>query len=641
VDEELRNALIQLIHPLWKTTDGSMGWEEFFDIAASRLDVKTGAPRPVRERLSVTRRPEDRLSFLQNTYPGAVPYKSNFVVWDPETKAPVLVDEKGFSLRDLVDMAPIAAEVAGGIMGAAGAAITGAGLPAVGVAAGAGAAGGRALADYTFGAQRTVPQAMRDTAMDVGLNTLGEGAGQGLARLAARRAGRRAAVAGAAQRTGVPVTRGQASGSRAQQGLEEGISRFPGSNSIMADFVEEQERAMVQLSDDIGTALRGGGDPATVARANASVQSAARRMAGEFEETRALLENTVENLVGPDRPIQPTATLQALEDLKKLIASAPETAEGFSGPAMGWLSKIESDVATQGAIPFGVLRKARTFVNEAANFVPPGGSPTPGSQYLKSVAEAMTQDLDGAAQAASPEAHRAWRGLNHFIRSARDEGNMLGLDTITKVMGMDGDIKAYRWAMGEGGVQGSRRLAALRQTFTPDEWRLVASATWDNLGRPRAGMDWTPGTFLRNWQKLDATARRALFGGTEYAAVQQQIDDLVLLAGVRQGSQRMVNHSNTASSLLNALLMGGGAASLLTPHGGKLLAGAAMGAGASGAAAKAFTNQRFLTAAAQGVRVLDRAPNTLPAVLARMGAALADDPTTSEWFSQTFGHLIQ
>lgn len=191
---------------------------------------------------------------------------------------------------------------------------------------------------------------------------------------------------------------------------------------------------------------------------------------------------------------------------------------------------------------------------------------------------------------------------------------------------------------GRGGGAGPRGVSSTVTRLNPEEWSALASATWNNLGRRGADAAWSPNTFLTQWGKMPKSTKRILFQGTGFEDVTPMIDDLVRLSGAAKTSSGLMNKSNTAGATASSVLIGSlGALVGGTPGAGASLVGGVM---SSYAASKAFTNPKFVRGLTLGIRILDQNPNALPAVVARLGATLADeDEDVQAWFESTIGSL--
>jgi hypothetical protein len=642
MDEELKKAMDRLISRIYAADEPDMEWLPFYTQMSASLNVKEGLPLRVRAALASVRDIQDKLSVLKQFYPDAEAAGGKLLTAVPG-KGIVLADEEGFSFKDLIDVSPYAAEIVGGIVGAASGVPLG--LPATAAGAGAGASLAREGATRALGLTRPEgdPRDLKEQILeplgDFAANAIGEGVGTIGVNLAKR------AVGGAARavmpdlgsaaareateasvRQGVPTTLGQQTGSRLVQSLEAGAASNPMTSGIMGDFFEKQQKQLVNLSDRIGVMLNPNSAPMDLADAGWGVKRALQGRVDRFNVAREAMELHLEKQIGGDTWVPVNNMMAELAEIRRFGEAGDQLAKANSGDLLKWFEPLETlAAANNGQVPFKELRKVRTNINQSLR---PADASGLAKDNLAKAAGILRGDLEAAAQAAGPEAHKTWRALNEYIRSNRDEASEVSIQALTKVLKNNDDIRAYRWAL-EGTNFGSGKLAELRKGFSNEEWGTLAGTVWDQLGRRNGyGTDWSAATFLRQYERMNPSARRLLFGGDRYAAASVAIDDLVSLAGMRQGSQALANHSGTARSLLGAAM------SMTNPK--KLIAGATI----QGAAARAFTNPAFVRNLTTGVRILDRSPASLPAVLGRIAASLQDDEPALEWFKETFGGLI-
>lgn len=641
MDEDLKQAMDRLISRIYQRQP-DMEWGQFYTAMSSSLDVKTGLPLKVRTALASVRDIDDKLSILRQFYPDAEAAGGKLLAAVPG-KGIVLADEEGFSFKDLVDAAPYVAEIGGGILGAASG--LPAGLPGVMVGSGAGAAIAREGATRAMGMARPEgdPRALKEQILeplgDAVLNAAGEGIGSLGVNLAKKGIGatvrafapdigsaaaREATEAGARQ--GVETTLGQRTGSRLVQSMEASSASNPMTSGIMGEFFEKQQRQLVNLSDRIGVMLNPDSAPMDLAEAGWGVKRALSGRVDRFNMGREALEHHLEQQVGGDTWVPVRGMMEELAEIRRFGEAGDQLAKANSGDILRWFEPIETLAqANEGMVPFRELRKVRTNINQSLR---PADASGLAKDNLSKAAGILRGDLEAAAQAAGPDAHKTWRALNHFIAANRDETGEMSIQALTKVLKNNDDVRAYRWAL-EGTNFGSGKLQELRRTFSNEEWGVLAGTVWDQMGRRTGyGGDWSAGVFLRQFEKMNPSARRLLFTGPRYAEASAAIDDLVKLAGLRQGSQALANHSGTARSLLGAAM------TMTNPK--KLIAGATV----QGAAARAFTNPAFVRNLTMGVKILDRSPGSLPAVLSRIGATLQNDEAGMEWFQATFGGLI-
>lgn len=647
---KIYESVMRLVKPKWEMTDRSMSLNEVTHRMLQELPHGRGVPVNVRRMMASRRRPEHKLAILSDVYgPDNVQMvDGNFLIWDDEQRRVIWADEKGLSMKDLIDFAPVAMEAAGGVAGAIGGGLLGGPLGAAGGGAG-GATAARAFTDRIMSAgipeeaERTVGEGLRDTASDLAFNSIFEILPAARALRGTQRAAREtteAAVEAAARRE-LPLTAGEGSGFQGLQGIEVNQGKFLGGSGPVDRFVQDRQQRLVQLSDEIGRLLSGGGNPATAAEANAAVKSIADGLSMSYDETLRFLESNFQRVFGADTLIEPTMTLGRLAEIQ---AAFPGAAEGLGkqvyGKSMAILQRLgEAAQANGGRITFEQMRTTRTMVNDLIREAAQVGAK--GQQRaLRRIAGYMTEDMaQGAAKYGGEEATRAWDLVNQHIRAWRDEANPMNLSTVAKVVGMDGDKRALAWALDHRGVEGSRKLFALRRGASQQEWDVISSSVFHDLGQKEG--QWVPMHFLRNYSKLAESAKSALWGGTRYEGARAAMDDLAKVLGVMKAGTKGLNFSNTTPTFVNKILTLGGVTGGLffSP---KLLIGAGAVMGANNLAARLFRNQAFVNTLTATVRVLRRSPVAKAAMIRRLLAALSNEPEeVREYFLSLVGEDME
>jgi hypothetical protein len=531
----------RLIKPVWENTDRSVPFEKVLETMVQRLPQTKGVPVNVRRMMASRRRPEHKQAVLESVYgQGAVtPFDGNFLIWDPEQGQVLWADEKGLSLKDLIDMTPVAMETAGSIAGGLGGLAAGGPL---GMFAGgsAGGAGARALTEQAMSpgipeeARRSFGQGARDLGSDLAVNAIFEAVP---ALRMARGAGGRAVSEGveAAARRGIPTTAGERVGSTALQNIETTQGKLLGSSGIANNFVAQRAQRLARLSDEIGVQLSRGAGPADKALANRMVQDLSSELQLDYRDTLHFLEANLQKQVGSSTLVEPTKTLSRLDEIARAFSGSAESLGKRShGSIMGILQDISKAAEGQGGkVTFEQLRTTRTLVNDALRQAAQDGAPV---RDLRRLGGYLTEDMNRAVQSVgTEEADRAWRLVNKHVEGWRSDANPVNLATLAKVVGKDGDKLALSWALQDSGVEGSRRLAALRHGADPEEWGVISSSVWNDLGRT-AGGEWQPSLFLRNIKRLSPSNRQVLFGGSDYPGVMSAIDDLTTVLGMSKHS---------------------------------------------------------------------------------------------------------
>ena len=661
MDPEILSALAALLSRLDNTDPSRV--QEY----ANYLDLRSGGPADLRFRVSAVRSRADKLAEIRKKYE-AVPVgqTGNFLYYDHDRGSFVLFDEQNPKIGplplptggDIAEMLPGAAEFVGGTAGALAGGAAG-GVPGAIAGAGIGAAGLRAGAELgmqrAFDVTDTRPPARQiiDSAITGGLNAAGEGggrlAGAGLSR--AWNALRRPAVtaasgtlartpgAEAARRAGVPLSAGQTAEKQWLESVEAALSSTPGGSGVMSEFMGNQSDALQAASGRIGTHL---GPGRSYGEAGEAILKGMKEIGPKFNVKREALEDALQaSIGGANAPVPITNVLTLATKLSQELAPNPTVLGPEINPALTRIRNLITDAqGAGGRIPFQTLRTVRRSVGAAMDRPDISGLSDVQTKYLKQLYGALTEDMGAAAAAGGPESARAWQVLNRYIRYARATGRDVNLADLTRVADSGSVDRALKFVTSGDHMSGSR-LWSMRGQMKPEEWDVVASSVWTELGRPRANMqsatalgelteEFSANSFLTNWSKLHPDARKALFGGTRYADLEGPINDLVRTAGLVKEAGKYQNFSNTARHIMIWSGIGGMIGALGT---GNLPAAAGVAGSAfvgPYATSKLLTSPTFVRWLATAIKVTNRAPGYLPSMMARLALIAEAEPELQE-----------
>lgn len=271
--------------------------------------------------------------------------------------------------------------------------------------------------------------------------------------------------------------------------------------------------------------------------------------------------------IKPDTPVALTATRQKLAELNGSISSNADLAALVRDPKMAAYQKA----LEAGDLSWQDIKSFRSYIGEKA------GRPTLQQDTSKDSLDALygslSQDIQQAATAHSPEAAKAFSRANNYWRGRQARLN----DVMTKLVGKDGNMapeatfaQIERWAGVKGGDYGT--LARAVRSMPPDEANTVRATIIDRLGDASAGRQnaegnaFSPDAFLTQWSNLSDRAKAVLFQGEHRKA----LDDLATVFDGSKASRGFDNNSRTgiATSGLGTL-----AAIMLEPVTGSAIAG--------------------------------------------------------------------
>jgi hypothetical protein len=347
----------------------------------------------------------------------------------------------------------------------------------------------------------------------------------------------------------------------------------------------------------------------------------------------------VASAVGSKNRFAATNTGQLVADLQAEIARSPQTFGPMLQPVIDRAMRVVTDAKSGfGGVPFDALRSMRTAVGKELDR--PDISGLTQTPALARLYDALRKDVVAAADQSGDIASRAIRLHDRYVRFNRE----VNLPALQRIVDQDLDVAAANMAL-SGTKDGIGRLQLLRRNFKPDEWDTVSASVWQQLGNAKAGVregaemgtssyQFSPTTFLTNWNNLSDSAKTILFSGDRYRNIIPAMNDMVKVATGARETGKMVNTSNTAGAQMvtSALLggggmVGGGAAGLDATS--ALLGGAAALSGlvlTSNTAAKLLESPRFIRWVSDTSRAVVNNPNSLSAQIGKLLAIGQAEP---------------
>jgi predicted RNA-binding Zn ribbon-like protein len=620
---------------------------------------------------------------------GAAKYgRGNFIYKNPQTGVPTLFDEdlRLFGvpvpgLRDILDVGPEIAETAGAIGGATaglaaagGTTVASGGIGAVAapalVMAGEGVGSAAAREAYLsilryfneIEDPRTGLEQLVDVSTTAGINAVAgpvvNKAIQGVKFVAGApiRYGINSISAPAKEaldkltRAGVTnPTAAQVSANPVLELIENSaLMNLLPSSKIMrenaARTVKQLEERALALADKFG------GRRSFAETAESVVESAQKARERYDAQTKAMYDG-VRDLM-PD--IKSTAPNTRAFVEKYIADSQTATGAPFLHPALEQAAKLLKD-AENGVLTFDRLRDLRTSLLADLESAASGGAKLKGQdRKQKELVGYITRDIDALVEEAAVRSRTGdlfEEGAEGVVDRARDieklyaEANAF----VKKNQGPGGSIRFMDKVIAKGGdearlalnlvtqgmAQGGDRLAALRDKFTDDEFKVLTGYMLGSMGLPNFGArgarefgeegleqtgaealeqaGFSANRFISNFNKLSPEAQNILFQGGQFKELGPALNDLTFaLDRVSKTAAAMNNPSGTARAVY--------ALSLFAPFGAEIAAGATTGSDgfefgfgsliAPFAAAKLMTSPRFVKWLAEGVQTAAYNPNS-------------------------------
>ncbi len=423
-------------------------------------------------------------------------------------------------------------------------------------------------------------------------------------------------------RAGVEPTVGQAALPAAGRAttIETTAGTIPGGYNVLRRTAEQQQTQLQQSVENLARRL---GPELDNEQAGRLIQEGLTGEGGFADRVAARAEgfyNQLGRYIPSDRRVSVAATNRALNELTTPVAGAEATSAQFINPRIRTIAdNFAADIGPDATMPYEAVSGLRSLVGR--ELAPAAGrqiaSDIPTAQ-LERLYAALSRDMEGAAQAAGPEAVRAFRRANNFYRATRNQIRNV-LDPLVKKRTAE---EVFR-AVDQGGKQGATTIRNIYGGLTRDQRRAVSGAVLRRLGQPTPGVEaetpFSMNRFLTNWNRLSPNARNALFSGGSMAEFRRDLDAVADTARrIREGAQVLANPSGTAPRLSSAA---GGAAIGAGFFEPSILLGALGAMGGSAGTASLMTSPRFVRWLAQGTRI---PASRLPAHIGRLMPAMKD-----------------
>jgi hypothetical protein len=441
-------------------------------------------------------------------------------------------------------------------------------------------------------------------------------------------------------RLGVQPTAATLTGRPSVGQIEEGLATFFSASDIIRT---NRNRVIEELGDASNKISRKFGDPQGSPEViGSTIRAGAIAATDRIETKKNQLYDAAYDAAGQiSIPMGSLRTLQA--ELKTELAAAPNALKDQYAPALRQIDVILKDAdASGGQLDLKTARSIRTNIGKVVGSTLPGQTVRvfkAGDEKLPSIYAALSNDIDEAVEAASPQAARLLRRANDYTRSTANDQ----LKTINKIARQNLDSQVFGFAIQEG-RRGGQRIRDVFKVLTKEERDAVSASVMGRLGiRGSAtvgGGEWSANVFLTNWQNMDKRSKDILFGAPRFKEVRKELDSLARLADVAAENIGEINRSRSGVTLAGfsqiaatgvALAQAGGLA-----LGGDLTAAATAAAAGGGAllapryAAKLMTSPKFIRWLKTTAQATNRGVNPLAVQLGRLAVLPGKDPELAE-----------
>lgn len=355
---------------------------------------------------------------------------------------------------------------------------------------------------------------------------------------------------------GVTPTMGDITQSGALQRAEAALANLPTGQPLRARTAQQAQEGAEQLAEitrrygqalpeePLGAQVRAGMQRFTGERlpvpATEAIKAPAR--ATTFPTKAGALYDRVDDLIPPETPVTLRSTRDMLSGTREGLEGMEDIADLLDSPTLKrWRTALEN----REGLTYDTLKRVRTAVGNLINWKTPVDDEANAS--LKRLWGSLTDDMGEAAQAAGPEAVRAWDQARRFyaggremirqrieplLRTQRDESIAQRINNAAKARGGN-----------------AAELRTLKQSLRPEEWGDVSASVLERMGQPRGGapkaiqdIGFNPADFVTNWNNLSDRAKSLLFGT---GPQRRNLDRLARVMESAKEKERFVNFSNS------------------------------------------------------------------------------------------------
>jgi len=488
-------------------------------------------------------------------------------------------------------------------------------------ALGAGYAGGAGLFGDIVGGNRTMERKAARDAMLFGEIAIPELAGVPSAVSRIARSGAalppRQAAAQAAQNINVTPTLGMQNVGLGV--VEAGLDKIPFSTGQIR---KATDRAQTQMEAALQRGVDKVGVPTTNTGAGEAAQTGAKAFVKDFQDKADNLFGAVDAKIGKNTFVTAPNAIGVLQDLTKYSEKYSNVA-GFLNTSK--FQKLLKDLEVDGALnalPYEALKDLRSGIGRSMGKLDGPMSSLPEAE-LKRLYASLSQDMRSAATAAGDDALKAFNRANKFYSAGMKRIN----GALKKVTKADTPEKAYNNILALTTADSPRgstaKLQQIKVSLPKEQWSTVSSTILRKLGEAKVGQrgapdasdfaEFSPSTFLTNWNKMDKGAKTVLTSGNIPQSARKELDNLALVA--QRFKEKPVSTGSAATNSLLAFVVG-------APTIGPVKT--AMIAGGTFISAAAMTNATFLKA----VNAATAGNFTKLSKLAQDGSAIGSEAAT-------------
>lgn len=361
--------------------------------------------------------------------------------------------------------------------------------------------------------------------------------------------------------------------------VEAGLDKVPFSTNAIRNA---SQRTQDQMANALDNAVDKVGVPTTNTGAGEALQRGTDGFIKSFVDKSNDLYAAVDKQISPNTFVTAPKTINLLEELTKNANKYPSIDKLLSKPAFKSILRDLQSGDALNALPYEILKDLRSTIGGSVGKLK-GPMTSLKDKDLNRLYGALTDDLRGVASAAGPQALRAFENANSFYRAGKKRID----GALKKVTGADQPEKAYANILAlttADSPRGSTKLLnQIRQSLPKSEWSAVSATILRKLGDKEDVF--SPSQFLKNWNKMDKSARIVLTSGNVPRAALKELDSLATVA--KRYRDKPISTGSAATNAMLSFVVGVPALGL-----GKTMAIA----GATWGSAHVMTNPAILKA---------------------------------------------
>jgi hypothetical protein len=380
------------------------------------------------------------------------------------------------------------------------------------------------------------------------------------------------------QDTGINPNLAAVSDSGAIKTIQNTLSRFPGSASLI-------ERSIEKTKNDISNRLAGFGldKGVTPQQAGEVIESGIKSGIERGKQKANQVYNIFERYVKPTDSFTTPNSLKFLDDVNQATSNPQVLKDLQNRDAFKVITQMANST-DNGMINY---QDMKYFRNKIGSML--GDKFTVGDQergLLKQAYGALTQDMRDAAASKGDKALKAFDKSNELYSKfiSNTEDNLAG------VLNKNAPEQMFQ-AMLQGTKIGGTKANAIMGGLNADQREIVRGSIMQNLGKTMDG-EFDPVKMIKEFNKLSPEAQTAFFKGTSSDTV-NSFNMIRKAVGKLDNVKEFGNPSGSGHISNMALFLGGSALSPLK---------AGLAVAGSNISARLMTNPKFINWLAQGVK---------------------------------------